>query len=225
MHVDIHSDSGDAGDAPDDGGADRRGGAAAAPRDALAQLLAEVRACQLCVATLPLAPNPVLQVGPSARVLIVGQAPGLRAHESGVPFNDASGVRLRQWLGLERTTFYDAARVAIMPMGFCYPGRGTAGDLPPRPECGAAWHARLLRHMGEVRLTLLVGHYSQAWFLGERRARTLTDTVRAWREYLPRYFPMPHPSPRNQLWLRSNPWFEAEVLPELRAHVAAALRD
>lgn len=196
----------------------------AAPRgDGLQRLLAEVRACTRCAAALPLPPNPVLQVASTARVLIVGQAPGVRAHESGTPFNDASGIRLRQWLGVDRAQFYDASRIAIMPMAFCYPGRGTAGDLPPRPECSAAWHARLMLHLTDVRLTLLVGHYAQAWFLGERRARTLTDTVRDWRTYLPRYFPMPHPSPRNQLWLRSNPWFEQDVLPELRQAVRAAM--
>lgn len=187
-------------------------------------LLTEIRACRLCEAGLPLGPRPVLQVGGGARVLIVGQAPGQRVHESGVPFNDASGIRLRNWLGVERGAFYDPARFAIMPMGFCYPGRGASGDLPPRKECSATWHPKLMRHLGGVGLTLLVGHYAQAWFLGEHRGRTLTDTVRAWRDYLPRYFPLPHPSPRNQLWLRSNPWFEDEVLPELRLQVAAALR-
>ena len=187
-------------------------------------LLTEIRACRLCEADLPLGPRPVLQVGGGARVLIVGQAPGQRVHESGVPFNDASGIRLRNWLGVERGAFYDPARFAIMPMGFCYPGRGASGDLPPHKECSATWHPKLMRHLGGVELTLLVGHYAQAWFLGEHRGRTLTDTVRAWRDYLPRYFPLPHPSPRNQLWLRSNPWFEDEVLPELRLQVAAALR-
>jgi uracil-DNA glycosylase len=190
----------------------------------LASLLTEIRACRLCEAELPLGPRPVLQVGGGARVLIVGQAPGQRVHESGVPFNDASGIRLRNWLGVDRGAFYDPARFAIMPMGFCYPGRGASGDLPPRRECSATWHPKLMRHLDGVGLTLLVGHYAQAWFLGEHRGRTLTDTVRAWRDYLPRYVPLPHPSPRNQLWLRSNPWFEEDVLPELRIQVAAALR-
>lgn len=192
--------------------------------DDLPSLLRQVRACRLCESVLPLGPRPVLQVGPAARVLIVGQAPGQRVHESGIPFNDASGIRLRNWLGVEREAFYDPGAFAIMPMAFCYPGRGTSGDLPPRPECSRAWHAKLMPHLAPVRLTLLVGHYAQAWFLGERRRPTLTETVRDWRSYQPRYFPLPHPSPRNQLWLRSNPWFEAEVLPELRVQVAAALQ-
>lgn len=191
----------------------------------LGPLLDAIRACRLCEAALPLGPRPVLQVGADARVLIVGQAPGQRVHESGIPFNDASGIRLRNWLGVEREAFYDPSAFAIMPMGFCYPGRGVSGDLPPRPECARTWHPRLMPHLQGVRLTLLVGHYAQAWFLGELRRRTLTDTVRDWRAYQPRYFPLPHPSPRNQLWLRANPWFEGEVLPELRAQVAAALGD
>ena len=189
----------------------------------LTTLLGEIRACRLCEANLPLGPRPVLQIGHGARVLIVGQAPGQRVHESGVPFNDASGIRLRHWMGVDRGAFYDPAQVAIMPMGFCYPGRGASGDLPPRKECSAAWHPQLMPHLRGVQLTLLVGHYAQAWFLGERRGATLTDTVRRWREYAPAYFPMPHPSPRNQLWLRSNPWFEDEVVPELRARIASAL--
>jgi len=189
----------------------------------LTTLLGEIRACRLCEASLPLGPRPVLQIGHGARVLIVGQAPGQRVHESGVPFNDASGIRLRHWMGIDRGAFYDPAQVAIMPMGFCYPGRGASGDLPPRKECSAAWHPQLMPHLRGVQLTLLVGHYAQAWFLGERRGATLTDTVRRWREYAPAYFPMPHPSPRNQLWLRSNPWFEEEIVPELRARIATAL--
>jgi uracil-DNA glycosylase len=191
--------------------------------ESLDELLLRIRACRLCEATLPLGPNPVLRARASARLLIVGQAPGTKVHESGIPWNDASGIRLRHWLGLDRERFYDERAVAIVPMGFCYPGRGTAGDLPPRPECAQAWHARLFALLPNIELTLLVGHYAQAYLLGERRRRTLTDTVRAYADYLPRIIPLPHPSPRNQLWLRDNPWFEAEVVPLVRGEVAAVL--
>jgi uracil-DNA glycosylase len=189
------------------------------------ELLARIRACRLCEAHLPLGPRPVLRASRTARLLIVGQAPGSRVHESGIPWNDASGIRLRHWLGLERERFYDEREVAIVPMGFCYPGRGTAGDLPPRPECAQAWHASLLALLPKVELTLLVGHYAQAYVLGERRKKTLTDTVRAYADYLPRIIPMPHPSPRNQLWLRDNPWFETDLVPLLRGEVRALLGE
>jgi len=191
--------------------------------DTLAPLLAEIRACRLCEAELPMGPRPVVRASATARLLIVGQAPGLKVHESGVPWNDASGIRLRHWLGIDREHFYDERDVAIVPMGFCYPGRGTAGDLPPRPECARAWHPRLLPLLPAVELTLLIGHYAQAYMLGNRRKATLTDTVRAHAEYLPRFLPLPHPSPRNQLWIKANPWFEADVVPLLRGEVAAVL--
>lgn len=191
--------------------------------ESLEQLLVRIRACRLCEASLPLGPRPVLRASSSARLLIVGQAPGSKVHESGIPWNDASGIRLRHWLGIERERFYDERDIAILPMGFCYPGRGSAGDLPPRPECGRSWHAQLVALLPNVELTLLVGHYAQAFFLGERRRRTLTDTVRAHADYLPRYLPLPHPSPRNQLWLRDNPWFESDVVPLARSEVAAVL--
>ncbi|BFI97204.1 MAG: uracil-DNA glycosylase family protein [Rhodanobacter sp.] len=189
----------------------------------LGPLLAEVRACRLCAAHLPLGPRPVLQASPHSRLLIVSQAPGRKVHDTGIPFNDASGDRLREWLGVDRNVFYDATKIAIVPMGFCFPGTGKGGDLPPRPECAPHWHPRLLPQLGQVRLTLAIGQYAQAGLLGERRGRTLTDTVRAWREHLVRgVLPLPHPSPRNQLWLKRNPWFEAELLPELRKHVVLA---
>jgi uracil-DNA glycosylase len=188
-------------------------------------LLDRIRACRLCEGMLPLEPRPVLRARASARLLIVGQAPGLRVHESGIPWNDASGIRLRGWLGLEREAFYDESNIAIVPMGFCYPGRGESGDLPPRPECAPAWHARLLPQLPAVRLRLLIGHYAQAHYLGATRGRTLTDTVRAFRDHLPGTIPLPHPSPRNQLWFRSNPWFEEELVPVLREHVGRALGD
>lgn len=192
--------------------------------ESLEALLARIRACRLCEASLPLGPNPVLRVRAPARLLIVGQAPGLKVHESGIPWNDASGIRLRHWLGIEREAFYDEDRIAIVPMGFCYPGRGESGDLPPRPECSATWHAQLLPRLPNVRLTLLIGHYAQQYFLGAQRGRTLTDTVRNFRAYLPATLPLPHPSPRNQLWLKANPWFEEELVPVLRGAVAEALR-
>ncbi len=188
-------------------------------------LLLRIRACRLCEAQLPLGANPVLRAQASARLLIVGQAPGVKVHESSIPWNDASGIRLRHWLGLDREQFYDGRRIAIVPMGFCYPGKGTAGDLPPRPECAPTWHPQLLPLLPNIRLTLLIGHYAQAGFLGAARGRTLTDTVREHARYQPRYFPLPHPSPRNQLWVASNPWFHAEVVPALRQAVAEALAD
>jgi uracil-DNA glycosylase len=182
-------------------------------------LLDEIRACRLCEAQLPLGPRPVLRAAASARLLIVGQAPGTRVHASGVPWDDASGARLREWLQLDAPTFYDTARVAIVPMGFCYPGKAASGDAPPRPECRTTWHPRLLPLLPHIELTLLVGQYAQSHFLGALRKPTLTDTVRAWREYLPRYVPLPHPSPRNVAWFKRNPWFADEVLPTLRERV------
>ncbi|WP_119717297.1 uracil-DNA glycosylase family protein [Cognatilysobacter tabacisoli] len=193
--------------------------------DALDDLLAAIRACRLCEASLPLGPRPVLRASAGARLLIVGQAPGTRVHASGVPWDDASGRRLRDWLGIEPDDFYDASRVAIVPMGFCYPGRAGSGDAPPRPECRATWHPRLLPLLPNVRLTLLIGQYAQAYFLGGGRKATLTDTVRAWREFAPALLPLPHPSPRNVGWFKANPWFEREVVPELRARVRTLMGD
>lgn len=192
--------------------------------ETLDDLLTRIRACRLCEAHLPLGPRPVLRASASARLLIVGQAPGTKVHESGIPWNDASGIRLRHWLGIERETFYDEQRIAIVPMGFCYPGKGESGDLPPRPECSATWHPQLLPRLTNLRLTLLIGHYAQQYFLGSNRGKTLTDTVRNFHAYLPGTIPLPHPSPRNQLWLKTNPWFEQELIPELRAAVADVLR-
>jgi uracil-DNA glycosylase len=164
----------------------------------------------------------VIQVHPDTRVLIVGQAPGRRVHESGVPFDDPSGDRLRSWMGVTREVFYDPRRVGIVPMGFCYPGTGRSGDLPPRPECAPAWRERLLGHLRNVDLTLVIGQYAQAYHL-DRAGATLTATVAAWRTYGPGIVPLPHPSPRNNRWLRRNPWFEADLVPELERRVAAAL--
>lgn len=182
-------------------------------------LLKEVRACTLCAAQLPLGPRPVVQVAAGARILIAGQAPGSKVHASGVPFDDASGERLRQWMGLDRETFYDPQRVAILPMGFCYPGTGRSGDLPPRRECAPQWRARLLQAMPNIQLTLVIGQYAMAWHLPNRGAQSLTDTVRNWRDHWPALLPMPHPSPRNNLWLKANPWFLADVVPALQTRV------
>lgn len=190
---------------------------------ALDALLGEIRACRACAAHLPLGPRPVLQAGPGARVMIVGQAPGTRVHATGITFNDPSGDTLRVWLGVDRATFYDPALFAIVPAGLCYPGRGKSGDLPPRPECAPTWHPRLRPLLPGIELTLLVGSYAQAHYLGNRRGRTLAATVSRWREFGPAFLPTPHPSPRNRLWLRRNPWFEAEVVPEIRRRVAALI--
>jgi uracil-DNA glycosylase len=185
-------------------------------------LLAEVRACTLCAAHLPFGPRPVLQLHASARILIAGQAPGRKVHDSGVPFDDASGERLRAWLGLSREAFYDARQVAILPMGFCYPGTGKSGDLPPRPECAPAWREALLARLTKLQLTLVIGAYAQAYHLPAAQA-SLTQTVENWRARWPLVVPMPHPSPRNIAWLKHHPWFEAELLPQLRARVAQVL--
>jgi uracil-DNA glycosylase len=189
------------------------------PRGGLEPLLHEVRACTLCVAHLPQPPRPVLQVDSTARILIAGQAPGRKVERSGIPFDDASGDRLRLWMGIDKEVFHDPRVVAIMPMGFCFPGTGRAGDLPPRPECAPAWRTRLLERMRHIRLTLVIGQYAQAWHLKQGAGITLTETVRAWRDYWPEVLPLPHPSPRNNIWLRRNPWFEEEVVPALRARV------
>ncbi|RUL76647.1 uracil-DNA glycosylase family protein [Dyella choica] len=192
--------------------------------DPLNALLAEIRACRLCAAHLKDGPRPVVQASASSGLLIVGQAPGRKVHATGIPFNDVSGDRLRNWLGLDRETFYDAQRIAIVPMGLCFPGSGRNGDLPPRPECAPAWHPQLLPLLKQVQLTLAIGRYAQAGVLGARCGASLTDTVHAWREHLAQgILPLPHPSPRNQAWLKRNPWFEAELLPVLRDRVSHVL--
>jgi len=191
--------------------------------DELQRVLREVRACRVCEEHLPLGPRPVVRADARARVLIVGQAPGTRVHETGIPWNDPSGDRLRDWLGVDRDTFYDESRFAIIPTGLCYPGRGRSGDLPPRPECAPLWHPRLRPLLPNVGLTLLVGQYAQAYYLGPRRKRTLTATVHAWPEYLPEFLPLPHPSPRNTGWLQVNPWFVRDVIPVLHGRVHALL--
>lgn len=190
----------------------------------LESLLAAVHQCTICEKHLQNGVRPVLQIDPKAKVLIVGQAPGRKVHESGVPFDDASGDRLRDWMGVTREVFYDAEQVAILPMGFCYPGKGKSGDLPPRPECAPAWRDQLLSHLSNVELTLLIGQYAQAYHL-KQKPGSLTETVRGWRTYSPDMIPVPHPSPRNNIWLSKNPWFEKELLPELRRQVHRVLAN
>jgi len=189
----------------------------------LDSLLAEVRACRACEAHLPLGPRPVLQAGSAARILIVGQAPSARVHASGVPWNDRSGERLRDWMDIDARTFYDESRIAIVPVGYCYPGRAASGDRPPRRECAPLWSDRLLKLMPSIELTLLVGRYAQAHFLGSAGSTTLTATMHDWRTHAPRVIPLPHPSPRNIAWFIANPWFDGDLLPELRRSVRELL--
>jgi uracil-DNA glycosylase len=185
-------------------------------------LLTEVRACAICEAHLPLGPRPVLQLHPNAKILIAGQAPGKKVHATGVPFDDASGNRLRDWLGVTREVFYDPEQIAILPMGFCYPGTGKSGDLPPRSECAPAWREQLLGHLRQLETTLVLGTYAQNYHFG-KSGMSLTELVKSWRSHWPETVPLPHPSPRNNLWLRRNPWFEAELLPLLKNRVAEIL--
>ena len=190
----------------------------------LQRLLTEVRACTICQAALPHGVRPVLQVDNAARVLIAGQAPGRRVHESGVPFDDPSGDRLREWLGVTREEFYDPSRIAILPMGFCYPGTGTSGDLPPRPECAPAWREALLSYLENVELTVVLGQWALKYHLPDA-PRSVTDAVRTWRDRWPEIVALPHPSPRNQAWFKRNAWFEAELLPPLRKRVRRLLAE
>ena len=192
------------------------------PEPAHTTLLANVRACRICEKHLPLGPRPVLQLHPDAKILIAGQAPGRKVHESGVPFEDASGNRLRDWLGVTQEQFYDPAAIALLPMGFCYPGTGKSGDLPPRPECEPAWRSQLMQQLQHVELTIVLGKYAQAHHFGAD-AKSLTTLVKSWQSYWPALVPLPHPSPRNNIWLRRNPWFETDVLPALRQRVAEVL--
>jgi uracil-DNA glycosylase len=193
--------------------------------DPLAALVAEIRACRVCERELAHGARPVLRAGPSARLCIVGQAPGIRVHESGIPFNDPSGDRLREWMGVSRDIFYDESRVAIIPMGFCFPGYDRhGGDRPPRKECARLWRDALFERLPAFPLTLVIGTYAMRWHLGKSARKNVSDTVRAWRDYAPSVFPLPHPSWRNNAWLKKNPWFETELLPQLRARVQHSLR-
>ncbi|MGI9203152.1 MAG: uracil-DNA glycosylase family protein [Woeseiaceae bacterium] len=185
-------------------------------------LIEQVINCRLCADELPLGPRPILQIHTDARVLIAGQAPGSKVHETGIPFDDPSGDRLRDWMGIDRRTFYDPKKVAILPMGFCYPGRGKSGDLPPLKRCADTWRLKLLTELKDIRLTLVIGQYAMRWHLEEPK-RNLTETVRGWRDYGNNVFPLPHPSPRNNIWLKKNAWFEGDVLPHLRDRVQNAL--
>lgn len=181
----------------------------------------EILACTLCERHLPHGPRPVFQVNTRAGIVIIGQAPGRKVHESGVPWDDASGDRLRDWLGVDKTTFYDSRKIALVPMGFCYPGKGSSGDMPPREECAPTWHHRLMAKMPNVALTLLIGQYAQDYYLQDNVKDSLTDTVRSFREYLrSNRIVLPHPSPRNNIWLRKNGWFEKDLLPILKKHIA-----
>ncbi len=194
------------------------------PIDAFTLLLKEVRGCTICAHDLELGSRPIVQLDPRSKILIVGQAPGRKVHESGVPFDDASGDRLREWMGITSRLFYDPALVAILPMGFCYPGTGASGDLPPRPECAPAWRDKILRHLTQVRLTLVIGAYAQQFHL-PAAPRGVTETVKAWHSFGPEVIPLPHPSPRNNIWLKRNRWFEEELVPELQHRVSALLGD
>ncbi|MGH1388204.1 uracil-DNA glycosylase family protein [Kordia sp.] len=187
-------------------------------------LLEEILGCRICQDHLQLGVNPVLAAHESSKIILIGQAPGLKVHQSGIPWDDMSGRRLRQWLNVSDEIFYDAKNIALIPMGFCYPGKGKSGDLPPRKECAEAWHEQLMAKMQEAELVLLVGQYAQKYYLKEKAKKNLTETVSNYESYLPTYFPLPHPSPRNRFWLSKNPWFEEEVIPKLQAEVSRLLR-
>ncbi|MGF1752998.1 uracil-DNA glycosylase family protein [Vibrio makurazakiensis] len=186
-------------------------------------LLADIRNCRVCEAELSHGANPVIQAHPDATLLIIGQAPGLKVHESSVPWNDASGVRLREWLGIDENTFYNEQKVAIVPMGLCYPGKGKSGDLPPRKECAPLWHKQVLKSLPNIKMTLLIGQYAQNYYLEDKTTTTLTETIRQWQTWAPDFLPLPHPSPRNNIWLKKNAWFEREVLPYIRKQVSEHL--
>ncbi len=187
----------------------------------LSDLLNEITACQICEGQIP-APRPVLRAESSAKLLIVGQAPGTKVHASGIPWDDASGKRLREWMGIDSQTFYDSSKIAIIPMGFCYPGKGRSGDLPPRPECAPTWHEKLMAALPAIECKLLIGNYAQRYYLSDD-FKTLTDRVRNWRDFAPDTFVLPHPSPRNRLWLKKNSWFEADTVPVLQKTVQSIL--
>lgn len=182
----------------------------------LERLLKEISNCEICKEKLPFAPRPVLHISSESKILIIGQAPGTKVHASGIPWDDQSGKELRRWLGVDKETFYDTSVFGIMPMGFCYPGKGKGGDLPPRPECAPAWHRSVLNYLPQVKLTFLIGQYAQKYYIGSEVKNNLTETVRNFHDYLPDFFPLVHPSPRNKIWQKRNPWFEENVVPELR---------
>lgn len=185
-------------------------------------LLEEIRQCTLCQSALPLEPRPVLSFTSEAKILLVGQAPGIKVHESGIPWNDASGKRLRDWLQISSATFYNPRNIAIVPMGFCYPGKGKNGDLPPMKQCAPTWMAKILKQLPNIQVTLLVGAYAQKYFL-QKSYKGLTLVVKDYKSFLPNYFPLPHPSPRNNIWLKKNSWFEENVLSDLRSIIRKQL--
>ncbi len=184
------------------------------------KLLEEITQCSICKSFLPLGPRPIISASCHSKIVIIGQAPGLKVHESGIAWNDASGKQLRKWLNVSNAQFYNPDIFAIMPMGFCYPGKGKTGDLPPRPECAPQWHKRVLEAMVNVKLIILIGAYAQNYYLKEQACKTLTETVKNYKAFLPKYLPLPHPSPRNRFWLAKNPWFEKEVIPELQSIIS-----
>ena len=186
-------------------------------------LLYKIRQCDICAKHLPLGSRPTVSGHPDSKIIIIGQAPGTKVHASGIPWDDASGKQLRKWLNVSDKDFYDETKFAIMPMGFCYPGKGKTGDLPPRKECAPQWHESLLEKLPNVELVLLIGMYAQKYYLGKNAKKTLTETVANYKEYLPKYLPLPHPSPRNRFWLTKNPWFDFEVLPELSRKIRIIL--
>ncbi len=188
-------------------------------------LLANIKNCTECEAHLPMGARPVVHVSTSSKIMVIGQAPGIRVHNSGIPWNDPSGDNLRNWLDVDRDQFYDESLFGIMPMGFCYPGTGKSGDLPPRKECAKLWHQPLWDAMPNIELTLLIGKYAQDYYLGKSAKSNLTNTVRSFDEYLPKYFVLPHPSPRNNIWQKKNPWFKAELLPDLKKVVGSILNS
>ena len=189
----------------------------------LPSLVKQIRNCDVCKSKLPLGPRPVFQISTNAKILVAGQAPGIRVHRSGVPFDDPSGDRLRLWMGVDKETFYDEQTLAILPMAFCYPGTGKSGDLPPTPECAEKWRQDLLSKLPNLKLTLLIGQYAIQYHLGKNKKNNLTETVRNWKSYGPGILPLPHPSPRNNIWLKKNPWFERDVLPNLKLQVNSLL--
>ena len=188
------------------------------------KLLSEICACEVCKAHLPLGPRPIVAANPNSKIAIIGQAPGIKVHKTGVPWDDPSGKQLRKWLGVTDAVFYDESKIALIPMGFCYPGKGKSGDLPPRTECAPLWHALLLDKMPNLELVVLIGMYAQKYYLKNTAKKTLTETVAAYETYLPNYLTLPHPSPRNRFWLTKNPWFEESVVPELQRRVAKILK-
>lgn len=189
------------------------------------QLLSEIKNCSVCKEHLPLGPRPIVSAHPESKIAIIGQAPGSKVHQTGVPWDDPSGKQLRKWLGVTDEQFYDERLLALIPMGFCYPGRGKSGDLPPRPECAPLWHQSLLDQMPKLKLTILIGQYAQVRYLGDAMEKNLTETVKNYKSYLPKYMVLPHPSPRNRFWLSKNPWFEEEVIPQLQKAVSTTLKN